>query len=185
MKSEYELLRFKKGEKAPIERTPLVAGKTMQTTFRDVLYFQRNGNEPCSLKYNTMTNYKVSPQEFDLYRKQHIGFCKGIIWFYEKETRLQVELLGKARETVTNYPDADFRVALKIPDKVLNRTKVDFGPEVEDTLQATEGLPAVRAFLTKTSAVQLSEYHGTLSMKLCDKCSNRCLNNQCQDRKQK
>ena len=59
----------------------LEPGTDMELEFRDMVYVREpEGNEACSLKYNTMTNYQVPKEEFRKYKENHCGFWKGLIW---------------------------------------------------------------------------------------------------------
>ena len=150
----------------------LVEGKTMKTKFKDILYY-RLKNSTVDLKYNTKVNHKMPRFEFENYLENHIGFCKGLIWYYEKETRLLVELCGEAADYVKKNPDKKFIVTLGFDDNLYKRLRVDFAPEVLDIMEEIKDSPAVMEYVLKTSKAQLSCHSGTLSMDLCKKCSKK------------
>ena len=68
----------------------------MKVAFQNVMYYGENQHNGIDLKYNTMTNHAIPKAEWEQYKEKHIGFCKDLIWYYEKETRLVVELIGEA-----------------------------------------------------------------------------------------
>lgn len=43
-----------------------------------------------------MTNRAMPKEEWEQYKEKHIGFCKDMIWYYEKEAHLVVELIDEA-----------------------------------------------------------------------------------------
>lgn len=150
-------------------------GKTMKLLFRDVIYAQTGDSKgKCALKYNTMTNYKIANEEFENYRKENRGFQKGLIWYYEKETRLLVELLGDAKkEWEEKSKENTIRVVLSFDETLLRHTRITLAPNIalsdkDAVLKDKEGICRL---LKKTAAVQLSQYAGTINMGLCDHCA--------------
>lgn len=165
------------GEHKAEQIMPLKRGETMELSFRDVIYAQPQDKEgKYALKYNTMTNYQLTAEEFESYRSQHVGFCKGLIWFYEKETRLLVRLKGIAeaewkQRTKTN-PEDDLRVVLSFDKSLYKRIKITLAPNIsrEDIEPALKGKDGIVEFLKQTSFIQPSQYAGTVKMRLCDHC---------------
>lgn len=127
-------------------------------TFKDVLYCSEK-----SLKYNTMFNHRMEEDEIKQYRSEHNGFCKNIVWYYEKETRLMLEL--KDMDILEGHNDCV--VAMKISDKAFNMLKIDMAPEVDgfgfiDKMKCD----AIKDFINNTSSLNLSKYNGTVKMDL-------------------
>lgn len=149
-------------------------GKTMKLSFRDVIYFQSGDSKgKCALKYNTMTNYKIETEEFENYSQKNRGFQKGLIWYYEKETRLLVELLGDAKKVwEEKSKENTIRVILSFDETLLKHIRVTLAPNIalsdkDDVLKDKEGICEL---MEKTAVVQLSKYVGTINMRLCDRC---------------
>lgn len=126
--------------------------------FRDIIYCSEK-----SLKYNTMFNHIIGEKEINKYRSEHNGFCKNIVWFYEKETRLMIKLKN---EDILEGRD-DCVVAMKISDKAFNALKIDMAPEVEgyDIFDYSK-YGAIVKFINDTSSVNLSRYKGMVKMDL-------------------
>lgn len=133
-------------------------------TFKDVLYNHYNKNE-ISFKYNTMTNYKFSRNEYDKVAENWKYFLKGAIWYYEKETRLLVRLKGEAEKAVKKYKKCV--VALSFPDK-LNYSVV-LAPNIENFDELTQ-YEHIGGNNNGKKVVSFSEYKGEINMNLCGKC---------------
>ena len=142
--------------------------------FKDVIYYkERIGTNPCvDLKYNNLTNYsQISLDDFNLYKEKNKGFCKYIIWYYEKETRLVIKLKGDAKEYVENNKlgkDENYVVKLSyemIP-KLKQSIKIDLAPEVTDIHRSIEGMDAIKSHIIETSNISKSMYSGQINMRL-------------------
>lgn len=159
------------------ELMPLKKGENMELIFRDVIYTQiRDGKSNYELKYNTMTNYRMPKKEFDKYQQNHNGFQKGLIWYYEKETRLLVRLTGDAekkwKEKISSKGNT-LRVFLSFDESLLKKMKITVAPNItsQDMDELLKTKKGIYEFLKKTAAVQESQYVGTINMRLCDHCS--------------
>ena len=144
-------------------------GISMDIMFKDVLYY-RKSDRKVSLKYNTMTNYKFSSlKEIE---KNFNYFLKGLIWFYEKETRLVIQLKGEALKIVHGDEDTEFKVVLHFDDKTKKQFSIDFAPEItqiEEIISNPQYSKIKEKFL-QSSKVKLSNYSGDIEMRICDKC---------------
>lgn len=172
---EYRLCSLSDNGLEPI--MDLQLNTTMEYEFRDVLYYKETEKQ-ISLKYNNSANYKLSHEEFEKYQQHNKGFLKGLIWYYEKETRLLVKLINEATDKVKQCVNTGFQfvVTLGIPDKVYKSMKIHCGPQIQSIGElAKENYPFINNFLQDTSSVRLSDYSGTINMKLCDKCSKRSM----------
>ncbi len=134
-------------------------------TFHDVLYAQEKPNK-VSLKYNTMTNYLVSPQELAQFKAQRPGFTKSIVWYYEKETRFLLELSDSI--VAQMRPDMNYYVAMHFPDSVKSMLFVGFAPEITSMETEIASYPSIAALAARKR--ELSEYSGTVKMRLCEQC---------------
>lgn len=177
--SRYCLAIKKKNSDELIELFELTE-KEHEYKFKDVIYF-KDGEKRVDLKYNTMTNYNISKDEFEKYKDKNFGFYKYLIWYYEKETRLLVELKGKAKEHVKENPLADdehYIVKMSFGDLtgVIKSLKIDLGPEFDD-IEKIKEYKNIYNFLMNTSNVSKSDYSGQIKMNLknkdCDNCKKK------------
>lgn len=153
------------------EITHLEKDKTIKIEFRDVLY-QKKDKKYCQLKYNNLTNYIILKDELDKYAINHIGFLKGIPWYYEKETRLLVTLKEEIEMKLDQ--NKEYVVVLKLKDKWIDHLKIRFAPNVskDDMHRILEKNGAIRDYVFMTSNINLSDYEGTVQFDFCKNCSN-------------
>lgn len=139
-----------------------------QLKFKDIIYYADQGRDKVDLKYNTMTNYNIKREDFDAYKKENVGFYKGTIWYYEKETRLLLEL----NDDIYNHfvqKDKNYKVVMEWDESFRKYINIELAPETE-TLEVKNELSSIRGFINETSKVKLSKYSGQISMNLCNKC---------------
>lgn len=169
---KYVLYECDNETKQPV--TALMAlenGITMNCTFRDVIYRKDNPDkDTIDLKYNTMTNYEVPKAEMEEYARRHPGFQKGIIWYYEKETRLIVQLIGEAKKVIQQ--GKYYKIILTFDENLIKNFNITFAPNIrtEEKEAQIKNNPAIRALRDSSSHVSLSEYAGTVHFRLCDRC---------------
>lgn len=157
-------------------------GISMNIMFKDVLYY-RNYDGKVSLKYNTMTNYKfLSSKEIE---ENFNYFLKGLIWFYEKETRLIVQLKGEALKIVNGDAEIEYKVVLHFDDKIKNQFSIDFAPEITQIEEITnnEQYSNIKKKFLQSSKVKLSNYNGEIEMRICDDCEHKKKCNTCSFKK--
>ncbi len=142
--------------------------KTMTVKFRDVLYYRTDGDK-LSLKYNTMTNYNFNSKNIEEITEYWRHFSKKLIWFYEKETRLLVHVIGDLREEIINS-GKDYVVTLNINKDVFNSLSIDFAPEITDINEVLHENESISDFRKIRSNVNLSAYSGDISMDICKNC---------------
>lgn len=146
-------------------------GENMKLTFRDIIYFKNAESKgTVDLKYNTMTNHnRISISDFEKFKNDNAGFYKGLIWYYEKETRLLIELIGEAADKVNN-DSKKYVVVLNFGSTLYQKINVDFAPEVEDINSAIQDKKGIFDYVIKTSRAKPSKYQGTVKMNFCKKC---------------
>ena len=151
----------------------LERNKTMKVTFQDVMYYGENQHNGIDLKYNTMTNHAMPKEEWEQYKEKHIGFCKDLIWYYEKETRLVVELTGEARREIDL--NKDYVIVLKFSDEVYKKLRLMFAPEIgeADEDKLIDENAGIKQFVLDTSSVKLSDHAGKVKMDLCRNCAKK------------
>lgn len=183
--SQYYLYEIDGKSKAEIKEVmPLKENDTMKLCFRDVIYSQYQGKN-VRLKYNTMTNNDFLSEEFKKYKTENAGIFKNLVWYYEKETRLLVELTGKAREAIDT--GKKYAVKMSFPEDFEDKwLKIKFAPEVNDGIyfKIIRTNKKIYNFLKNTSNVKLSDNAGEVEMKLCEKCEHSCFK-ECKNRQNK
>lgn len=147
----------------------LTAGDNAEFLFKDVIYYSELGGKT-SLKYNTMTNYKF--EDLTFLKEKYNKFLKGLIWYYEKETRLVIHLKGNALEIIKDNTDKKYIVLLTFDDSLKKKINIDFGPETDDfnILLNNSNYPCIKQKFLDSSKVKLSNYHGQIEMNICGKC---------------
>lgn len=152
------------------EVAKLEKDKDIQLCFKDIIYYKRSDSaKTVDLKYNTMTNHAMPTEEFDLYKSKNPGFTKGLIWYYEKETRLLAKIVGKDADAVKKS-NKQYKIILTFDEKIYKQIKLDFAPEVADIPRTASEHMEIQNYIYKTSNAKLSAYQGTLKMNLCEKC---------------
>lgn len=149
----------------------LEPNKSIKITVSDVLYYrERPDKDVCDLKYNTMTHHKFPKEELHKYQKSHNGFSKGLIWYFEKETRILAELIGYGLENIE--PGKSYFIEMPIHKRVMNNLKIDLAPEIsaENAPTILKSYDNVKQLFDESSRVNLSEFAGSIEMKLCNKC---------------
>lgn len=174
---EYSLVRLD-NESQVIKTSciPLKQGADFTLSFRDVIYGKENKVKgKYDLKYNTMTNYQIPISEYEKYKSHFPGFHKEIVWYYEKETRLMVELNSEFLKEHPLLADENYKVLLSFAHLSNLKYEITFAPYIaEEHLASTlEQNPTIKKHFLKTSSVRCSEYAGMINMRLCDYCSEQ------------
>lgn len=174
-KGTYRLYEYDSDNKKLIKEIALLnQNESMELIFKDVLYFRKSENSVnCDLKYNTMTNYNIKNEELDKYIKRYKGFVKGLIWYYEKETRLLVKLIGKAKTLIEN--NKNYIVTLNFDKDIRKKIKIDFAPEItnENLKDKIQNREALKEFVFESSRADLSKHSGEIEMGFCNKCDKK------------
>lgn len=143
-------------------------GLDCEIKLHDVLYYkfeEKGGEKKARLKFNTMTNNgAIDVAQFEKYKNDNCGFNKSLIWFYEKEERLLIEI----KQEVKIDPDEQYVVICKLDD-IIKHAKITTAPEINDKEELKE-YTSICSFIFDSSSVNLSEHHGDIEMKICDKC---------------
>ena len=149
---------------------PLVQGENIKVTFRDILYSKTISNQNfADLKYNTMTNHnKVTNEELEKYKSEFVGFNKSLIWYYEKETRLLISLIGEMTHLIDL--NKNYAVLWKLTSKQISRMKILLAPEIVD-LSELKDKEYLNKFIFTSSRVSFSENAGDIHMNICSKCN--------------
>ena len=134
----------------------------------DVLY-EDCGANGVELKYNTMTNRgKINEREWEVFTLRHKGFQKKQIWYYEKETRLLVELSDELFARLDQ--SKTYAVILSIPQDIEDEMEIRFAPNIKSFEDESVGKYEKILKLKGTSRLQLSDHSGEVEIDLCKKC---------------
>ena len=168
--SEYELIQLDEDRKKQVGDAicSLKENDTMRSIFKDVIYFGKDEHDKMYLKYNTMTNHKISNNEIEKLKTNMKGFCKSLIWFYEKETRLLIKVTGDAAKKID--VKKNYAILMQFDEKLRDSIYVTFAPEIDDIQKAIADKKAIQSHMLKTSRIDESRYKGEIKMKLCDYC---------------
>lgn len=150
--------------------------KDIEVIFRDVLYSActRNGTY-VDLKYNTMTNHgNMSITEYKKFVSDNKGFNKRLIWYYEKESRLLIKLIGAISEKIE--PNRNYAILWELPQNLIKHMKIMCAPEIETAFEIYD-YSYLKRFIVDTSRVYLSEHAGDIEMNILQKCEKEiCAN---------
>ncbi len=148
------------------EPITLLPNKTFTYSFKDVLYCHQEQSN-IALKYNTMTNYHISNSEWDKLQTHFRCFVKGLIWYYEKESRLVIHLEEEAKEIIKMNPKKDYKVVITFDDKIKKNISIHFAPNIVDYKdEKIKKFKHIYNHIFNTSRVKLSMYNGEIDMKL-------------------
>ena len=145
--------------------------KDLSMEFGDIIYAKETpAAKYTTLKYNTMTNYSLPSAEWKAFQNKHNGFSKGLIWYYEKETRLVVRLTGKAQKMIEK--GKQYKLLLHFEEPLLKKMQIMFAPQIEPADIENELLKqtSIKAFRDASSRLLLSEYAGTVRIDACRDC---------------
>ena len=147
---------------------------TVSPILQDILYISGGDyyRGQCRIKYNNMQAFASSfagdmQQLISRYIEISPCFHKGLIWFYEKETRWLVEVPQSLLE-----PGKEYKVVASIPDSVISKIKIRLAPEFSSTgiakLKENTELLTQLLFLKP----ELSDHDGQIAMNLKERfCS--------------
>ncbi|MDY4231379.1 MAG: hypothetical protein SOX74_04765 [Candidatus Faecousia sp.] len=182
-KSDFIVLRNAKVSLAEVENSPshpllespVPLGKDeYEITAHDVLYIGRDTANKGNLyraKYCGDTNNKILEKTYQGIMQEGHLLTKGLIWFYEKETRIEVKVPKK----MLKKPNGNYVVLLDLSD-VIDRLSLRVAPEFSEPTEEVIGrYPNIKAWLA--TKIEKSDFAGEINMnltgKLCDDCPNK------------
>ena len=172
LQSTFALVEYDYDSHTVIREIATLTDENASRKFGDVMYADASKSKKgfMDMKYNTMTNREIfSVEQWECHRTKHRGFQKSHIWYYEKETRLLIEL----SDTIYNSLDLtkNYCVILKIPKEVLRYTKVRFAPKIQSLdAEEIEKQPNIEKLKKYKSRLQLSDHKGRVDIDLCKNC---------------
>lgn len=141
---------------------------------RDILYIGKDSSKKDSFraKYNNQTNNDISSNVQKELVDKYSRFIKGLIWFYEKETRVQVEITNKQLiDSQNNY------IVLLSIEPILDDITITLAPEYETThTQELLTYQGITKYLLKQ--IHQSDYAGQIEMNLKSRLCETCSKNQ-------
>lgn len=127
-----------------------------------------NGKNFFSKDFIRNNNYTSLTKFCSDYKKKSSSFCKGLAWFYEKETRLSVTV----PEGVL-MPNVKYIIKLDFGEKYKN-FKIRFGPEI--VKENVDQIMQRNGYKKLANQDELSDYSGKIKMglknKLCGDCKH-------------
>lgn len=182
----------KTDDKSLVDRISLERKIDFNITLQDVLYAKFNdAYNYVDIKYNNRALNKFNKDEFQKFKDNNSAFVKNIAWYYEKETRLLVELTEsgkkkfdklKSSDKCSKFKELDFkiRVSFKEITDFVNKMNLVLAPEFsvdeENNLISSEKefeklhkFPLIQDWIIKTSNKLNSDYTGQIKMQLCKK----------------
>ena len=165
--ARYELCEKVDDKEHPLRSIMPLNSDDMHIRFQDVLYYKKLKDGSIDLAYNTMVNHSFPAAEADSLLSQLRGFTKSKIWYYEKETRLLIELAGSAAQSIE--PDKKYTIVLHLDDSAYQSLYITFGPEITNVKKAMKEHKHIQDFDLATSHGRASEYQGLIRMRLGEK----------------
>ncbi len=146
---------------------------TVKIQVKDVIYFKEK-KQSVDLKYNTQTNYNISKSDWEEFALKYKSFLKGLIWYYEKETRIIAELTGSILKKLEK--NKEYVIKMTIDDKIFKQMKIKLAPEITEETEdkVLSEYFYINKFMKKTSNISLSDNSGTIEMKLKDNLCKNC-----------
>ena len=137
---------------------------------RDILYIGSDSKNKNAFrfKYNGETINNRSGLERDEIFQKYEKFIKGLIWFYEKETRIQVEIINED----LLVDSKQYVVLLDLSD-VLQDISIRLAPEFEEvTADLIESYKGLKEWTL--AQIQKSEFGGQIKMNLKERLCKEC-----------
>ena len=139
---------------------------------RDILYIgeDTSSRELYRSKYNGDTINKISKPVYDAIADKYSNFIKGLIWFYEKETRIQVNI--KNNRLIDK--NEKYIILLDI-SKIFNDLFIRTAPEFKAlTLNDIAEFEGIKEWTL--SKIEKSDFAGQIEMRLDEHLCKYCKN---------
>lgn len=149
---------------------PIELKKDYETVCQDIAYLSEDtvNTGKFRLKYNGQVKNDLSEDDYKTLKEKLNGFVKGLIWFYEKETRIRVEV----KNTALIEQDKNYVVLLDLSN-VYSDLNIRLAPEFkkDDKIDFDEYL-GIKKFVE--SKIQKSDYAGEIKRNLKEKMCRFC-----------
>lgn len=142
-----------------------------EVSFGDILYLGKDAEHSGKhrVKYGSGCINGISEQNAERIRQEYDEYLKGLIWFYEKETRVQIRVLGQPLDL-----DKHYKIAVPFSDTMWKNLKVTLAPEF-DVNEKGRLLDNCGFRKYALQQLQMSDYAGQISMHLpnCTNCEKK------------
>ena len=172
LRAPFELVEYNYSKHKAVRKIATLTEENASFRLGDVVYADpsKKNREFMAMKYNTMTNRETFPiREWEWFKESNKGFYKSQVWYYEKETRLMIELSSDLYKLID--PNKSYAVILRIPEEVKRYTKVRFAPNIKSL--EDEGIQKYSELMKlaqRKTALQLSEHKDTVDIDPCRNC---------------
>ena len=174
LNSQYFYAWLNEAEKKEYHNTHLKDSDFDLKELTEVLYLRKSNdknddNDSYFLKYNTMCNYSFNGDEAKKYMSAHEYSHKDIIWYYEKETRLVIQL---KEEFLKNHkPPEPLQpiINVKLSNEIFKNMKLDLAPGIsfDEVLEDKNNYGNIQKRFT---AISDSQYLNRIKIDLCRDC---------------
>lgn len=170
--AKVSLVEVEKSRPHSMKETPVPLRKgEYEIAAYDVLYIGRDNANKGNFyraKYCGGTNNEISEKTYQQITQEDRLLTKGLIWFYEKETRIE----GKVPKKKLKNPDGNYVVLLDLSD-VIGRLSLRVAPEFgEVTKEVIDRYPNIKAWLA--ARIEKSDFAGEVNMRLKEKLCRGC-----------
>ena len=134
---------------------------------RDFVYANYDSEKQVyTLRYSNLVNENLSQSEGDHFFDAHPGFKKGLIWSYEKETRIHIQLVGAMAELVTRNENKQYAIFMNFHSALRGKIFADLAPECDDKELVLKNHPNIRRLDEEYKSVNYSKHKGEIRMRL-------------------
>ena len=156
-----------KKEIDPSTKIPLNQGQ-YEIKLQDILYVGKDSEKTDTyrIKYNGNTCNNINLSEYNTILNEYPAFLKGLIWFYEKETRLQIEITDTALQRALTDTNKTYVVLLDI-NSILQEISITLAPEFSDETEKQKLCEKEGFKKVLSEQLLFSDYKGTIHMSRC------------------
>lgn len=174
--AEYSLIEVDENKKILAGGEKISLSKAdFNCILQDVIYYEHVGDK-VTLKYNTMVNHEhISWDDFKKFRNNNDAFVKGLVWYYEKETRLLNEVCDRVIQQLNPKKNYAIEMYFGNLEHVCKNLSLLFAPGVtsKEEILNSRRFPGISQFLIDTSNVQCSSLATQIKIDLCKNCPQK------------
>ena len=158
------------GSNSEVRKRKILSENNYKLLCHDILYIGKDSQklDKYRIKYNNNTMNGVAASYAEKIKEEYERFYKGLIWFYEKETRIQVEIADGVLEEGKSY-----KVAISL-ESVYNDLSIRLAPEFGNVPpEIFTNYDGIREWAS--AKIRPSDYAGQMHMELRDKLCEACI----------
>ena len=145
----------------------ITKGKDFLLEIRDIVYANYDREKQVyTLRYSNLVNENLSQSEGDHFFDAHPGFKKGLIWSYEKETRIHIQLIGTMAALVTENDNKQYAIFMSFHSALRGKISVDLAPECDDKELVLKNHFNIQKLDEEYQSVNYSKHKGEIRMRL-------------------